>query len=450
MHIADCLFQPLQHYRTEMKWRPKLRWVVLFILSFATHAASLTDLGILPGYTESNANAISADGKIVVGQCNRFDGQNIIAEPFIWTAAQGMIGMGWMRDYTNCAAVGVSTNGIVIGHCEAENSIRAFKWTAQNGYTELANDFFSSATYVSAISANGAVIVGHFDGGRAVKWNTSNEWTYLSGSFGGWLPHDVSGDGSVIVGHDAAGFPPPGRAVRWDAEHGAEYLDTLAKPTGLTLWSANAVTLDGQFIGGVCGNPSRSGDAYLWSATTGLKIFSMQTGPSPQPQPSALEAKLAAMAGPAFTTTYAIAEGGRALVGMYFPSVSPLSFIWRAETGSQSLQQALDGLVIFDPTVDARYGEGSTADISADGTMIVGYLRRNSPVDTYSAYLLDLRNIQLVQTSAGLQLTWPSGFKLQQTTDLDFNTWHDVPVGTSPLTLSTTGRGNFYRIIRLP
>jgi uncharacterized membrane protein len=449
--IVDLPFSRASSLSSQMKCCPKIRWVGLFILSFATHAASLTDLGILPGYDSSTANAISADGKTVVGDCSRFDGQKIIAEPFIWTAAQGIVGMGWMPDCTNCTATSVSTNGIVVGHCDTENSVRAFKWTAQYGYTQLANDFSSSQTHATAISANGEVIVGYFGNGTAVKWNTENQFTYLSGSFGAWRPRDVSGDGSAIVGIAGYVGTYDPRAVRWRAGENAEYLDTVANlPSGLTLLTANAVTLDGQFIGGLCGTAPRAGKAYIWSAANGLKLFDMLTGPSAEVQPLAKKGEVAATPGPDYTEAEAVAEGGLALVGNYFPTLGPLSFIWTAETGSESIKQALDYLKIFDPLVDTRYGEGSTTDISADGTMIVGSLRRRLPVDTYSAYLLDIRNIQIVQTTSALQLTWPSGFKLQQTTDLDFNTWHDVPAAISPFTISTTGPGSFYRIIRLP
>ena len=53
--------------------------------------ASFQGLGFLPGASYSEANAVSADGLVVVGASTYASGD---AQAFRWTAAGGMVGLG--------------------------------------------------------------------------------------------------------------------------------------------------------------------------------------------------------------------------------------------------------------------------------------------------------------------------------------------------------------------
>jgi probable HAF family extracellular repeat protein len=425
---------------------PGILWVGLLFFSIGAQAASLTDLGILPGYTASAASAISADGKIIVGTCSKFENGQSIVEPFIWTAAQGMVGMGWMPDCTNCVATSVSTNGVVVGYCNFANAAGAFKWTAQSGYTALSHFVSDNETFATSISANGQVIVGYAGNtgsDYAAKWNSANEFIQL-GPLGS-KARDVSGDGSVIVGNIDDTAYPYVLPVLWRASTQMEYLNAVANPPqGFTLDTANAVTLDGKFIAGYCTTPLHP-EAYIWSAAGGLKTLGNIDTDSYKPPTG----NVAASPSPIYTEAFAVAENGRAAVGRNWPGWSSRTFIWTAENGPQTIAQALAGAAIFDAPWDTTAQvDNYTTDMSADGTMIVGLMERSSL--GVRAFLLDLRDIQIVLTQAGVQLTWPDGYKLQQTTGLDFNTWHDVSGAASPLTISADGAGSFYRIIHVP
>ena len=64
---------------------------ILFFTPTSTSAASFMGLGDLPGGDiESTANAVSADGLVVVGESESANDR----EAFRWTAGEGMIGLG--------------------------------------------------------------------------------------------------------------------------------------------------------------------------------------------------------------------------------------------------------------------------------------------------------------------------------------------------------------------
>jgi uncharacterized membrane protein len=50
----------------------------------------IQDLGTLPGYTASGAEAISADGRVVVGSCSSDVNGDFVAVAFIWDEHHGM------------------------------------------------------------------------------------------------------------------------------------------------------------------------------------------------------------------------------------------------------------------------------------------------------------------------------------------------------------------------
>src|SRR3954471_14595963 len=252
-----------------MKRFRALACVAPALFCYAAHAACLTDLGTLPGYTISEAAAISADGKIIVGTCSIYENGRKVGEPFIWTAGEGMVGMGLMPDSTDGVATGVSTNGIVVGSCTVAGIAVGFKWTAPNGYVAL-TVAGSAGSHATAISADGEIVVGYTGAANPVKWNALNEATRPT-SGPSWRPADISGDGSVIVGNTQTS---DARALRWRSGEEPEYLDIIAGvPAGLTLFTAKAVTLDGQFIGGLCMTAPAPGKASIWSAATGLKLI---------------------------------------------------------------------------------------------------------------------------------------------------------------------------------
>ena len=130
-------------------------------------------LGLLPGGTGaavgyvdiSMAQDASADGSVVVG--NGFNGQGAV-EAFRWTAAAGMVGLGFLPGTLASRAVAVSDDGaVVVGYATTATDYVPFVWTAATGMQSIA------ALYAADIPAG---------------------WVLREAT-------DISGDGQVIVGN---------------------------------------------------------------------------------------------------------------------------------------------------------------------------------------------------------------------------------------------------------
>jgi probable HAF family extracellular repeat protein len=202
------------------------------------------------------AKGISADGAVVVGTAGD--------EAFRWTSAGGLVGLGTLYEslpVSRSNAEAVSANGqVIVGDSvgiEGIGSYRdAFRWTEAEGMTGLGT--FSAV----AASTNGSVIVGTISPGAASDWE-AYRWTEAGGivPLGTFGPgHDsyaqgVSGDGSRVVGYFEDAGDGPQHAYFWDAEHGMRSVqDTLEglgfDLTGWTLTQAWGVSNEGPTIVG--------------------------------------------------------------------------------------------------------------------------------------------------------------------------------------------------------
>jgi probable HAF family extracellular repeat protein len=120
--------------RITVRWSNALTiTTVLALLATVTgwsQQPSLTWLGTLGG-TESRANGVSADGRVVVGQARNAAGW---WRAFRWTASGGMQDLGTLGGAESVAS-GVSADGqVIVG--ESRNTagfVRAFRWTASGG-----------------------------------------------------------------------------------------------------------------------------------------------------------------------------------------------------------------------------------------------------------------------------------------------------------------------------
>jgi probable HAF family extracellular repeat protein len=125
----------------------------------------MTDLGSLGG-TTSQAEALSADGSVVVGRARNASNQ---WRAFRWTSAGGMTDLGSLGGTYSSQAEDVSADGsVVVGYATlASGQGRAFRWTQAEGMTDLGT---LGGTYSSAsgVSDDGSVIVG-------TAYNASNQ-----------------------------------------------------------------------------------------------------------------------------------------------------------------------------------------------------------------------------------------------------------------------------------
>jgi uncharacterized membrane protein len=94
----------------------------------------LQDLGVLPGDVSSFPVAVSADGQVIFGNSQSVDKLSV---PFRWTADAGMVGLGHPTGMVSCTTSGASANGsAVTGICVEDlgsSTSTMFRWTQAAG-----------------------------------------------------------------------------------------------------------------------------------------------------------------------------------------------------------------------------------------------------------------------------------------------------------------------------
>jgi probable HAF family extracellular repeat protein len=227
-----------------------------------TAGSGMVGLGYLPGDGGSTALAVSGNGLVVVGSSGfqQYVGAPGNYQAFRWTAGSGMVGLGHLPGYTNSDALAVSGNGsVVVGrngyqdldYVGAPGKYQAFRWTAGSGMAGLGYLPGTTNSSANGVSADGSVIVGT-SGIQAFRWTAGSGMVGL-----GYLPGDnsssangVSGDGSIVVGN--GGY---GEAFRWTAGSGMQSLWDLLVTNGLNLDpglvpGASGISADGNTIVG--------------------------------------------------------------------------------------------------------------------------------------------------------------------------------------------------------
>ena len=177
-------------------WLPIAAGVLLCGLSLGSQpvwAQSLaaTDIGTLTGGTYSWANAVNADGSVVVGfGDNAGSGGNERA--FRWTQAGGMVSLGTLTGGTYSWAYGVNADGsVVVGWSDTGSggNERAFRWTQAGGMVSLGTLTGGAYSLAIGVNATGSVVVGVGDNAdgqnRAIIWRTAvaQDFTNLLTSF---------------------------------------------------------------------------------------------------------------------------------------------------------------------------------------------------------------------------------------------------------------------------
>ncbi|MCP5151886.1 MAG: N-acetylmuramoyl-L-alanine amidase [Chromatiales bacterium] len=270
----------------------------------------------------SEGQAVSADGKVVVGSSDIATGETYLSEEFVLDPVEGYRWEVVRRPvYYNRAyrwstrpgegdgdlgslhptagyyaanssrATGVSADGNVVvgtdvfyGDPDAEvftEEIQAFRWTVDGGLEglgDLPGGPFQSQAY--DVSADGKVVVGQ--GYREHGWcSEAFRWTraegmqglgHVDGAGARSVAYGTSGDGSVVVGYNAtceSGFSDP-RAFYWAEGKPMRLLasvleqDHRMRLDGWTLFYATAVSDDGSVVAG-CGQTPEGRDIY-WLA----------------------------------------------------------------------------------------------------------------------------------------------------------------------------------------
>ena len=238
----------------------------------------ISDLGTLAGGNYSYATATNADGAVVVG-ASLVGGH---AHAFRWTD-------GVMSDLDNfngnySIARAVSSTGNTVAGEWATNSYqrRVFVWTTEGGTSDIgtlggANVLFSD------LSSDGTTVVGSGDTGttmRAFRWTATSGMSDLGTiGDGGSRAYGVNADGSVVVGEFDLG--QLNRGFRWTQETGMQTIEqwldangVAVDPASSQVSYADAVSDDGKVVAGILLNDhtfiARAGEPGVGGPTSGM------------------------------------------------------------------------------------------------------------------------------------------------------------------------------------
>ena len=238
-----------------------------------TSAGGLQELGALTEGGFSEAQYVSSDGSVVVGDSDAEDGNRYA---YRWTQAGGMVSLGALAAGGNSLSYGISADGsVVIGFSDnGDGNQHAFRWTASQGMMNLGvlpGGRYSQAT---AVSDDGKVVVGISEMGDgnvyAFRWTQEKGMQILGTLEGalGLLPIDISADGSVVIGNTTDGFN--NSAFRWTASEG---IKSLGKITNELYSSVQGISSDGSVVVGDAADTDGNVYAFRWTSTTGIQTL---------------------------------------------------------------------------------------------------------------------------------------------------------------------------------
>lgn len=222
--------------------------------------AGFRGVGILPGFTSSIAQAISGDGRVVVGYAEDDTGRTM-AFRLQWEGGGEATALGVLPGGTSSFARAVSHDGFaVVGDSGSANGPRGFRWTAGTLLdlgTWAADDVASHAADISA-DGNAVAMTSDASGGGtlAYRWLLAGDETPIIGME---EARAISADGNVLVGNRLGGSGNEAVISTIGSADGVEGLGTLS---GDAVAFARNVSADGSVAIGVSGSCGCRG--FLW------------------------------------------------------------------------------------------------------------------------------------------------------------------------------------------
>jgi len=369
-----------------------------------TAAGGTVDLGV-----QGRATGVDYDGGVIVGQ-GGVSGDEDTVQAFRWTEATGAVGLGFLdtADNANSEATGVNSDGSVVvglasinGNGGFENGnggfqFEAFRWTAATGMVGLGfldPSLILPLSSASAVDADGDVVVGSSlsaDGSHIEPFR----WTTAGGMVGlGWVnggggdpfgdAEAVDGDGSIIVGFstDNTGQQVAFRWASSGPNAGMKSLPALLTAagvdmSGITETNAVGISADGQFIAleGYPGSDPEEGFVVRY-IDGGPGIPTLTTPVLDLPAPPAPRTAFAATPTTGFQTIAPLAGGGQFVVAnkisgdgttvvgrsSYTETGLSEAFLWTAAGGTQGL-----GFLTPGNPLSTAFG------VDSDGGVVVG------------------------------------------------------------------------------
>jgi uncharacterized membrane protein len=239
--------------------------------------AADSSLGTIVGTPEVPsylATDVVANGSMIVGT-TRWPGFLPVAKEMFKWGADGFEELGMMPGGSYSWANAVSADGsVIVGYGDYDGHLAAARWTRQTGVQPLPGlPKLFVASWASGISPDGSIIVGSFNQ-EAFRWSQRGGIQSLGRFDGaGWADVlDVSADSSMLVGYNS--FDKGEVATIWTQRGGMQPLQDVLSNAGVDLkgWAlrfATGVSDDGRTIVGWGENPGGEPEAFLVQISQG-------------------------------------------------------------------------------------------------------------------------------------------------------------------------------------
>ncbi len=194
---------------------------------------------------------VSADGKDVVGYCSVTPTGK---RAFRWTHDDGISSLGNLGVESSAQAVSSDGRVVVGTYIDEADARHLFYWTSATGMRGETGLEGENGSEAFDVNGDGSVVVGVSYPGLGFRWTSSERLGLGSVENGGTIAWGVSGDGAIVVGESE------GTAFRWTEASGLQALPASPK-AGET--SARAISADGQIIVGL-GISQADGWGLVW------------------------------------------------------------------------------------------------------------------------------------------------------------------------------------------
>ncbi|HVT38752.1 MAG TPA: Ig-like domain-containing protein [Gemmatimonadaceae bacterium] len=242
-----------------------------------TPTGELQDLGTLPGFAYSTARAINSLGQVAG---HSVDPQNNRGHAVLWSATGVIQDLGTLPGDQDSAAYGINDAGQVVGESYGVTGSHAFVWTEAGGMVDPLAAFSTDGV---AFGINGAGTIVGRSGLQPLRLSATGVRESLAFLAGDMYANAYAiNDAGVAVGasfREECAYdcnpPEPGadHAMLWTTEGGVINLGALP---GFDPLNSVAIGLNnrGQVVG------SSRGRAYLWSQAEGFVDLGVLVGSS--------------------------------------------------------------------------------------------------------------------------------------------------------------------------
>ncbi len=138
----------------------------------SSSACALAGQSTLNGGEFSSVMAVNMTGRVAVGFAADGGADNAM-RAFRWTKDDGMVSLGTLNGGSHSCAYAVSRSGDVVVGCSADgacgNAVRAFRWTKEEGMVCLGTLDGGDYAEARSVNATGDVILG---------WSTDSSGTF--------------------------------------------------------------------------------------------------------------------------------------------------------------------------------------------------------------------------------------------------------------------------------